>query len=75
MAGGKAHVSQAVEEWNAYRENLVYQFRFNGRTAARVLMWGVALPVLCYQFFRSEQVVRDAHARGTEVSKSQSRFL
>jgi hypothetical protein len=60
MGAGKAHVSQAVEEWNAFRENLVWQFRFNRKTVSTILVFGVAVPLLAYRFAKAEQATQDA---------------
>lgn len=55
MAGGlDVHKNHYIEDYGAKRENLEKVFRFNRRTLALALTFGVAVPYLVYRGCVSE---------------------
>jgi hypothetical protein len=50
MGGGmEVNKNKWIEEWNAGRENLEFNFRWTRRNLAIVGLFGVALPFLIYK--------------------------
>ncbi|AQL00463.1 hypothetical protein SEVIR_5G322900v4 [Setaria viridis] len=50
MGGGmEVHKNRWIEEWNAGRENLEFNFRWTRRSLAVVGLFGLAVPILVYK--------------------------
>ena len=50
MGGGmEVHKNKWIEEWNAGRENLEFNFRWTRRSLAVVGLFGLAVPILVYK--------------------------
>jgi hypothetical protein len=50
MGGGmEVHKNRWIEEWNAGRENLEFNFRWSRRSLAVVGLFGLAVPILVYK--------------------------
>ncbi|XP_062220399.1 uncharacterized protein LOC133919868 isoform X1 [Phragmites australis] len=50
MGGGmEVHKNRWIEEWNAGRENLEFNFRWTRRNLAVVGLFGLAVPILVYK--------------------------
>ncbi|CAO2178386.1 unnamed protein product [Urochloa humidicola] len=50
MGGGmEVHKNRWIEEWNAGRENLEFNFRWTRRSLAVVGLFGIAVPILVYK--------------------------
>ncbi|EEC71434.1 hypothetical protein OsI_03632 [Oryza sativa Indica Group] len=45
----EVHKNRWIEEWNAGRENLEFNFRWTRRSLAVVGLFGLAVPILVYK--------------------------
>jgi hypothetical protein len=58
MGGGmEVHKNRWIEEWNAGRENLEFNFRWTRRSLAVVGLFGLAVPILVYKGIVREFVI------------------
>ncbi|KAF0919946.1 hypothetical protein E2562_032358 [Oryza meyeriana var. granulata] len=58
MGGGmEVHKNKWIEEWNAGRENLEFNFRWTRRSLAVVGLFGLAVPILVYKGIVREFVI------------------
>ncbi len=53
----EVHKNKWIEEWNAGRENLEFNFRWTRRSLAVVGLFGLAVPILVYKGIVREFVI------------------
>lgn len=71
MAGGTGVKSNKyIEEWNAGRENLEFNFRWTRRNLALVGVFGIAVHILFYK-----GIVRDFHMHDEDAGRPYRKFL
>jgi hypothetical protein len=62
MGGGmEVNKNRWIEEWNAGRENLEFNFRWTRRSLAVVGLFGLAVPILVYKGIVREFVIPCNH--------------
>ncbi|CAO2178385.1 unnamed protein product, partial [Urochloa humidicola] len=71
MGGGmEVHKNRWIEEWNAGRENLEFNFRWTRRSLAVVGLFGIAVPILVYK-----GIVREFHMQDEDAERPLRKFL
>jgi len=71
MGGGmEVHKNRWIEEWNAGRENLEFNFRWTRRSLAVVGLFGLAVPILVYK-----GIVREFHMQDEDAGRPLRKFL
>uniref|UniRef100_A0A0D3EU16 Uncharacterized protein n=1 Tax=Oryza barthii TaxID=65489 RepID=A0A0D3EU16_9ORYZ len=71
MGGGmEVHKNKWIEEWNAGRENLEFNFRWTRRSLAVVGLFGLAVPILVYK-----GIVREFHMQDEDAGRPYRKFL
>uniref|UniRef100_A0A0E0C7G4 NADH dehydrogenase [ubiquinone] 1 beta subcomplex subunit 4 n=1 Tax=Oryza meridionalis TaxID=40149 RepID=A0A0E0C7G4_9ORYZ len=71
MGGGmEVHKNRWIEEWNAGRENLEFNFRWTRRSLAVVGLFGLAVPILVYK-----GIVREFHMQDEDAGRPPRKFL
>ncbi|CAO1945080.1 unnamed protein product, partial [Urochloa humidicola] len=71
MGGGmEVHKNRWIEEWNAGRENLEFNFRWTRRSLAVVGLFGIAVPILVYK-----GIVREFHMQDEDAGRPLRKFL
>ncbi|CAO1945883.1 unnamed protein product, partial [Urochloa humidicola] len=71
MGGGmEVHKNRWIEEWNAGRENLEFNFRWARRSLAVVGLFGIAVPILVYK-----GIVREFHMQDEDAGRPLRKFL
>ncbi|KAG8055433.1 hypothetical protein GUJ93_ZPchr0001g32408 [Zizania palustris] len=71
MAGGmEVNKNRWIEEWNAGRENLEFNFRWSRRSLAVVGLFGIAVPFLVYK-----GIVREFHMQDEDAGRPYRKFL
>ncbi|CAO2182977.1 unnamed protein product, partial [Urochloa humidicola] len=71
MGGGmEMHKNRWIEEWNAGRENLEFNFRWSRRSLAVVGLFGLAVPILVYK-----GIVREFHMQDEDAGRPLRKFL
>ncbi|CAO2197606.1 unnamed protein product, partial [Urochloa humidicola] len=71
MGGGmEVNKNRWIEEWNAGRENLEFNFRWSRRSLAVVGLFGLAVPILVYK-----GIVREFHMQDEDAGRPYRKFL
>ncbi|XP_078168855.1 neuronal acetylcholine receptor subunit alpha-5 [Carex rostrata] len=71
MGGGmEVNKNKWIEEWNAGRENLEFNFRWSRRNIVVVGLFGLALPYLVYK-----GVVREFHMQDEDARRPLRKFM